>query len=423
MTDQQTNTQTPEAETPKAGNGLALLALLIGAAGATLGYISHQKNEAQEAVISKLLQELNTAQQQQAQLTTQLQQTQSALLSASDVSGLAQKEIEKLQLNEQFSVAMNAAIATLPVPVTQDDVVQLLNQASEQFQNTEKRINEQAQLELGKIQQQHAQSQALLLDANELTSKVTLVYREKAQAIEALTQEKLDAIARAQSTLAYSAPVENALKLALSSAKQGQFQASHALLQEAIASFDVFNLNEKPYAELKERLVALLPQFQALSEQQSSDANFEALLATLPEWTFKAPDAENQLKAKDVASEQAWDDKLLAIGNNVLAKTVTITKSSDEAISWVNSSANLRAIIRQNVQLDLAFARNALQVGDVTEFERVRGRLIEYISRYFDNNDANVAKALEVLTQLQHQTADLQGLLDVLQTLEALKAQ
>lgn len=423
MTDQQTNTQTPEAETPKAGNGLTLLALLIGAAGATLGYISHQKNEAQETVISKLLQDLNTAQQQQAQLTTQLQQTQSALLNAADVSGLAKQEIEKLQLNEQFSAAMNAAIATLPVPVTQDDVVQLLNQASEQFQNTEKRISEQAQLELGKIQQQHAQSQALLLDANELTSKVTLVYREKAQAIEALTQEKLDAIARAQSTLAYSAPVENALKLAVSAAEHGQYRASYALIQEAIASFDVFNLNEKPYAELKERLLALAPQFQTLSEQANTGAHFEALLATLPEWTFKAPDAENQLKAKDVASEQAWDDKLLAIGNNVLAKTVTITKSSDEAISWVNSSANLRAIIRQNVQLDLAFARNALQVGDVGEFERVRERLNQYISRYFDANDANVAKALETLAQLQYQKPDLQGLLDVLKTLAVLKAQ
>ncbi|MDO4435301.1 MAG: hypothetical protein Q4B71_02655 [Cardiobacteriaceae bacterium] len=412
---------------PKAGQGLALLALLVGAAGIALGYAGHQKNTQQELIITKLTQDLHQHDQQRqqdhTQLSAQIQQIQSALISQEQVKQLAQQQIENLRLHETFNEAVSQAIAQLPKPVTQDDVVQLIEQATQNFSNTEKRFGEALQLELGKVQQQHAQSQALLADANELTSKITLVYREKSQALETLTEEKLQAIQRAQATLAYSAPVENALKLALSAAEQGHYQASHALIQEAIASFDLFNLSEKPYADLKEQLLALAPKYQALHEEQIAQQTFDALFQSLPQWKFKAPDAENMLKTQDVNQASDWADKLKIIGNNVLANTVTITKGSDETISWVNSSENLRAIIRENARLDLAFARNALQVGDTASFERVRERLLQAINLYFDVTDPSVAQAIETLSQWKVQTPNHQELSAILQALSALKAQ
>ena len=89
------------------------------------------------------------------------------------------------------------------------------------------------------------------------------------------------------------------------------------------------------------------------------------------------------------------------VGQNILAKTVTVTKIDDAGLTWIQTNEALQIILKENLRLDLAYARNALQLHDQAAYAATADRLHGEIERLFDSSNNNVAAALATLEQLK----------------------
>lgn len=421
MTNELENEQTKSSG---GGKGLAILAFLIacatGGGGAYLyqehlklvAHLAEQKNDlgtvtkilatSEEKVINLIndnrkesLNNSKSLENKQENISNLFNETKSAL----EQRFIAESEATKKAIEEAL---YNYARGDLPKVDLEKEITEM-NQIKEENKNTLKQVQEQVQL---------SNNKALEWDNYFANRKGELEknIQDSLQLINTAISTELEKFAENIKKQANPQPFLNALAMADIAGKNGQYSTALLYLNEAKSAFNSYNLNQEPYLNFEGALQKLIGQYQELSQAQPAYLQINALMADLDKWQFLADPAKPVFEGKELTEESGVVDKILYVGNDFLKNTVTVIDKADRELSWVSNSINLQSIIRQNIRLDLGFARNALQFGDVQSFQMIVDNLNQEIKKYFNIEQAEIQNALAVLNQLkdtQNQAPDI----------------
>ncbi|WP_298644793.1 uroporphyrinogen-III C-methyltransferase [uncultured Cardiobacterium sp.] len=366
------------------GRGLAFLSLVVSVAiagGGTfaLNKITDHYNDA----IAKLNLNLNDTapktyatisrvddlEQQVAQLGQQTKNIDSAINTAVNAAVAA----------NQVSDEQIAAIAAQH-SISRDQAESLIKQELASFAQGETKID--LSKEIAAVQESEAAAKAAVRQIDE---KRVLIEHALAQ----------------NSSSANPYPLLNALKMAKIAAGDGNYTAAKAYLDQAGETYTLFNLNNSPYAEYQNALTELRTEYGILAAKPAPAAEIDAIIATLPKWPYKNVNTLNLLAAPAKTGQTGWQDKLKGAGQNILEKTITVTAIDDAGLAWVQANDALQTILKENLRLDLAFARNALQLHDRVAYDAAAKQIYTQIERLFDTANSDVAAALATLDKLE----------------------
>jgi hypothetical protein len=198
-------------------------------------------------------------------------------------------------------------------------------------------------------------------------------------------------------------------------ANDGNYNAAKAYLEQAGATYTLFNLGQSNYAQYQDELAKLRSDYAVLAAQATPAAQIDAIITTLPAWPYKNVDPlahEETVKAAD------WKERLKGIGADILKKTITVREIDDAGLTWIQANDALQIILKENLRLDLAYARNALQLHDQAAYAATADRLHSDIERLFDVNNDNVAAALATLEALKNSGGNAPDIAALIEKLE-----
>ena len=371
---------TPPA--PKSGRGLALLALLVSVATAggcfyTLKQLAENGDRAlalQAKTQETALQNFATVGQLD-ELTLHLDNLEKQTQALNNLDSTIDAAVAARQTSDEQIAAIVAANS-----ISREQAESLIKQELATFAQGETKID--LSKEIAAVQSSEAAAKAAVQQIDE---KRVLIEHALAQ----------------NNSSANPYPLINALKMAQIAANDGNYSAAKAYLDQAGATFTLFNLGQSNYAAYQDELTKLRTQYAVLAAQATPAAQIDAIIATLPAWPYKNVDPVNLLAPKEDAQAADWKDRLKGVGQNILAKTVTVTKIDDAGLTWIQTNEALQIILKENLRLDLAYARNALQLHDQAAYAATADRLHGEIERLFDSSNNNVAAALATLEQLK----------------------
>lgn len=415
--------KTPPPAPPKAppaaakdgrGNTLSLIALAVAAGALVLGFVQHQMQGSQFSnEITALQKNLAAAQQSVDQQQTALAALRNDLAALSPAAaGLDRDAVNALidakgqDLQAALEAKTAAQLSALPASLARADVQSLIKQELATFaQNQDSgRPSLDFSDEIAKVQASEASAKQVLAQieqsAAQLDSRVQQALTE--------AETRLNAIADSRNSAL------NLLTLAQLSAYAGQYQAAAQYAQQAAS-----HLPGTEQASWQGALADAAQQYQQLAALPSANAALDQLIARVGEWPIRDSGQQNLLANAEEAAPQTLVDKVRHVGNEILANTVTVIPLDEEGLVWINENPALQNIIRQNVRLDLAFARNALQMQDKAAFVQISTTLKGEIERYFDVSHAEVAAALDTLNQLESAHVNLPDLAPLIQTLRS----
>ena len=374
---------TPPA--PKSGRGLAILALLVSVAVAGGGaYTLKQFSETYSDTVAQVALQMQTqesAQQNYASnsqvddLALRLNNLEKQTQALNNLDSTIDAAVAARQTSDEQIAAIVAANS-----ISREQAESLIKQELATFAQGETKID--LSKEIAAVQSSEAAAKAAVQQIDE---KRVLIEHALAQ----------------NNSSANPYPLINALKMAQIAANDGNYSAAKAYLDQAGATFTLFNLGQSNYAAYQDELTKLRTQYAVLAAQATPAAQIDAIIATLPAWPYKNVDPVNLLAPKESAEAADWKDRLKGVGQNILAKTVTVTKIDDAGLTWIQTNEALQIILKENLRLDLAYARNALQLHDQAAYAATADRLRGEIERLFDSSNNNVAAALATLEQLK----------------------
>lgn len=435
---------TPPVEKPvKKGNGLAFLALIIGGIGTGIGIYNIEQlskfgenfTKGQE---NPAIAQLEVTLQKQGQSLKNFATTEQLNKLTQQVKALSQQNTgtDKAQLEDLINHAVAAAqvspekIAAIAKQhsMTTEQVKTLVNQALANFAQEGHKID--LSQEIAAVQKSEAgarevlqqiQTKAQGIEAN--TDAAVAKIQAQANHISASLEQKIQTLQETLGATTHATvnpyPLLNALKMAQFAAADNNYSAAKAYLDQAEESFSLFGLNSAPYADFHKVVTELRTQYGILAGQPSPALRLDKVMANISKWPFKNVNPINLLadkKTEDVPKD--WKDRIKGIGQNILENTVTVTPIDDAGLAWVNANEALQNLLRENVRLDLAFARNALQLHDYSNYASVSERLKTEIERYFDSTNDYVAGALDTLTQLKTQVEHTPNISALIQQIE-----
>ena len=376
------DTRNYEHRAPKSGRGLALLALLVSVATAggcfyTLKQLAENGDRAlalQAKTQETALQNFATVGQLD-ELTLHLDNLEKQTQALNNLDSTIDAAVAARQTSDEQIAAIVAANS-----ISREQAESLIKQELATFAQGETKID--LSKEIAAVQSSEAAAKAAVQQIDE---KRVLIEHALAQ----------------NNSSANPYPLINALKMAQIAANDGNYSAAKAYLDQAGATFTLFNLGQSNYAAYQDELTKLRTQYAVLAAQATPAAQIDAIIATLPAWPYKNVDPVNLLAPKENAQAADWKDRLKGVGQNILAKTVTVTKIDDAGLTWIQTNEALQIILKENLRLDLAYARNALQLHDQAAYAATADRLRGEIERLFDSSNNNVAAALATLEQLK----------------------
>lgn len=412
--------QRAPAEPPaKRGNGLSLIALAVSVAAlAFSGYqsLQHTKryqmlDDANQENAGKIASaDSKASENTQAIAAIRAEIAAAQGMDRDSVTTLIRDNNVSLNKNiEDKLVAVQAAVdshlATLPEPLARNDVQSLIKQEIATFAQTldGNRPALDFSEEIAKVQ------------ASEAAAKQTLAQIEQSAAqLDTRIQQALsDAERQLQDVAGSRQSLLSLLSLAQLAGHAGQYQSAAHYLQQAHA------LLGAEHAAWQGAVNDAAQYYQELAGKPAPAAVVDTLILEVETWPLRASGKENP-PAPDNAQESAsFLGKVRQIGSDILESTVTVTPLDDEGLAWINHNPALQNIIRQNVRLDLAFARNALQMQDKAAFTAIAATLKGAIERYFDTGNAAVANALVTLDSLAQANTGLPDLAPVIRALRS----
>lgn len=379
------DTRNYEHRAPKSGRGLAILALLVSVAVAGGGaYTLKQFSETYSDTVAQVALQMQTqesAQQNYASnsqvddLALRLNNLEKQTQALNNLDSTIDAAVAARQTSDEQIAAIVAANS-----ISREQAESLIKQELATFAQGETKID--LSKEIAAVQSSEAAAKAAVQQIDE---KRVLIEHALAQ----------------NNSSANPYPLINALKMAQIAANDGNYSAAKAYLDQAGATFTLFNLGQSNYAAYQDELTKLRTQYAVLAAQATPAAQIDAIIATLPAWPYKNVDPVNLLAPKESAEAADWKDRLKGVGQNILAKTVTVTKIDDAGLTWIQTNEALQIILKENLRLDLAYARNALQLHDQAAYAATADRLRGEIERLFDSSNNNVAAALATLEQLK----------------------
>lgn len=371
---------TPPA--PKSGRGLAILALLVSVAVAGGGaYTLKQFSETYSDTVAQVALQMQTqesAQQNYASnsqvddLALRLNNLEKQTQALNNLDSTIDAAVAARQTSDEQITAIVAANS-----ISRDDAESLIKQELATFAQGETKID--LSKEIAAVQNSEAAAKAAVQQIDE---KRVLIEHALAQS----------------NSSANPYPLINALKMAQIAANDGNYSAAKAYLDQAGATFTLFNLGQSNYAAYQDELTKLRTQYAVLAAQATPAAQIDAIIATLPAWPYKNA---NPLARKTEVKAADWKERLKGVGADILDKTITVSEIDDAGLTWIQANEALQIILKENLRLDLAYARNALQLHDQAAYAVTADRLHDEIERLFDSSNNNVATALATLEQLK----------------------
>ena len=371
---------TPPA--PKSGRGLAILALLVSVAVAGGGaYTLKQFSETYSDTVAQVALQMQTqesAQQNYASnsqvddLALRLNNLEKQTQALNNLDSTIDAAVAARQMSDEQITAIVAANS-----ISRDDAESLIKQELATFAQGETKID--LSKEIAAVQNSEAAAKAAVQQIDE---KRVLIEHALAQS----------------NSSANPYPLINSLKMAQIAANDGNYSAAKAYLDQAGATFTLFNLGQSNYAAYQDELTKLRTQYAVLAAQATPAAQIDAIIATLPAWPYKNA---NPLARKTEVKAADWKERLKGVGADILDKTITVSEIDDAGLTWIQANEALQIILKENLRLDLAYARNALQLHDQAAYAVTADRLHDEIERLFDSSNNNVAAALATLEQLK----------------------
>lgn len=414
--------RTPEAKSESGGKGLALIALAVSIAALALGGYQFLQNSKlasqlsdQHAVLQKETSRLDSANSTTSEQLAALRSDVAAIqLPApgmdrdSVVKTIAENmaKVEKSVTDMQANAAneLDKRLSALPKAMDRAAVQSLVKQELATF--AQSLGGNQPALdfsdEIAKVEASEARSKQILAD----------IEKNAAQLDSRLQQALADAEKQLAELADSRASVLNLVTLAQLAGHARQYQAAAQYLQQATA-----HLAAGDNAEWQGALADAAQRFQQLASQPSPHAAIDHLIVRVGEWPVRNSDASNLIAPDAAAAPKTLMDRVKHVGHEIIAHTVTVVPLDDEGLAWINHNPALQNIIRQNVRLDLAFARNALQMQDNVAYANIAATLKAEIERYFDASNAEVKSALETLAKLENAQQTLPDLAPVIQAL------
>ena len=402
------------AESGKRGNGLSLLALAISAIALALGgyqflqnaKLASQLND-QRAVTSKEISRLDEAAKQNGEQLATLQKNVADI--RIPAPGMDRDSVMKAiaehgeQLDKTLNATLDTRFATLPDPLSREDVQSQIKQALATFAQGSQPTLDFSD-EIAKVQASEANAKQILAQIEQNAAQLDSHLQQALAAAE----KQLGEIADSRASLL------NLLSLAQLAGHAGQYQSAAQYLEQAGKL-----LSGSDHADWQGAVAEAARQYKQLSVLPAPSATLNTLIDRVEAWPLRDSGQENLLADNATTKPQTFMDKVRQAGNDILASTVTVTPLDDEGLAWINHNPALQNIIRQNVRLDLAFARNALQMQDKAAFTHIAATLKSAIERYFDTGNAEVQAALEALAALDGAQTDLPDLASMIQTLRS----
>ena len=371
---------TPPA--PKSGRGLAILALLVSVAVAGGGaYTLKQFSETYSDTVAQVALQMQTqesAQQNYASnsqvddLALRLNNLEKQTQALNNLDSTIDAAVAARQMSDEQITAIVAANS-----ISRDDAESLIKQELATFAQGETKID--LSKEIAAVQNSEAAAKAAVQQIDE---KRVLIEHALAQS----------------NSSANPYPLINSLKMAQIAANDGNYSAAKAYLDQAGATFTLFNLGQSNYAAYQDELTKLRTQYAVLAAQATPAAHIAALSATWPAWPSTNA---NPLARKTEVKAADWKERLKGVGADILDKTITVSEIDDAGLTWIQANEALQIILKENLRLDLAYARNALQLHDQAAYAVTADRLHDEIERLFDSSNNNVAAALATLEQLK----------------------
>lgn len=406
----------PAGPPAKSGNMLGLIALAVSVAALGGSFVLHSMQAGaihdESALLKKTLASADSVAANEsaiAALRSDLAAVQTPGMDRASVMQALAENSDGLtrQMQEQIAAlqsSLDKRLAELPKTLERGDVQSLVKQELATFAQTldGNRPALDFSDEIAKVQTSEANAKQVLAQIEQSAAQLDGRIR---QAL-ADAEKRLSNMADSQSSLI------NLLSLAQLAGHAGQYQAAAQYLQQAAAL-----LPGTEQASWQGAVNDAAQTYRELSTRPAPAGTVDGLIARVGEWPLRDSGAQNLLAADAEARPQTFMDTVRQVGNDILASTVTVTPLDDEGMAWINHNPALQNIIRQNVRLDLAFARNALQMRDKAAFTQITATLKGQIERYFDTGNADVAAALETLARLDGTQTDLPDLAPMIQTL------
>ena len=392
---------------PKNGRGLALLALLVSIATAGAGiYALKQFSDSYDRAFTLQAKAQESALQHFAStgqvddLTLRVEALNKQTQVLNNLDSTINTAIAANQLSEDQIAALVAANS-----INREQAESLIKQALATFAQGETKID--LSKEIAAVEKSEAAVKAAVQQIDDKAQTFAREIDEKRVLIE-------HALAQSNNSI-NPFPLINALKMAQIAANDGNYNAAKAYLEQAGATYTLFNLGQSNYAQYQDELAKLRSDYAVLAAQATPAAQIDAIITTLPAWPYKNVDPlahEETVKAAD------WKERLKGIGADILKKTITVREIDDAGLTWIQANDALQIILKENLRLDLAYARNALQLHDQAAYAATADRLHSDIERLFDVNNDNVAAALATLESLKNSGGDAPDIAALIEKLE-----
>ena len=392
---------------PKNGRGLALLALLVSIATAGAGiYALKQFSDSYDRAFTLQAKAQESALQHFAStgqvddLTLRVEALNKQTQVLNNLDSTINTAIAANQLSEDQIAALVAANS-----INREQAESLIKQALATFAQGETKID--LSKEIAAVEKSEAAAKAAVQQIDDKAQTCAREIDEKRVLIE-------HALAQSNNSI-NPFPLINALKMAQIAANDGNYNAAKAYLEQAGATYTLFNLGQSNYAQYQDELAKLRSDYAVLAAQATPAAQIDAIITTLPAWPYKNV---NPLAHEETVKAADWKERLKGIGADILKKTITVREIDDAGLTWIQANDALQIILKENLRLDLAYARNALQLHDQAAYAATADRLHSDIERLFDVNNDNVAAALATLESLKNSGGNAPDIAALIEKLE-----
>lgn len=406
------STPSPKQSEKKKDSKLTLLALLIALASVGLSIYSIVQNQKQPSIDIGSIEKTAAAAEQQAlaaeKRSNDIAQTVEALQNhvANQAQSLDKAEVSQLIANALSDYAKTQA---KPNNLSREDVEKMISSAA-LAQQTGTPSPELTQL-LTQIRQQSEEAQNTLTQLNTRSNEIAAQLNNQAQTLAQQLNTQVQQLSSHLTTTIESRPnaqaLINALLLANIAIQDGHYLTADKYLSMAEQAFTTDHLNNTALANYQSQISELKSAVSKLAGQGDPIADINNIINTIPAWPMKQSNHSQTkpTKANDTQNQTALQTAE-NIGTRILHRTFTIVHNDDSGLAWINAHPDLQILIRENVRLDLAFARNALQLRDMDSYKNTIDALIPRIKQYFDDNNDTVKNAINGLEKLSTRNTD-----------------
>lgn len=427
----QTATSEPPVTEAKSGNALAALALLCGLGGIGIGgYNFMQQAPIQSTAIA--------AEKGALAAETRVVEAEKTLSALKQHIANASQGLDKAQVSQLIASALqDYAKSQTTLPTLEE-----LNKFASELENTVEQQFSKAMSEHAEAQRQEIKTivdQALINSQSDtpidFTQTIQAINQSNAQAqaaLERLTErsekiqqsltQQADQLAAELKNIANTAPnpqpLIHALTLADIALQNGDYSITDKYLAEAENSFSAFRLDNSAFADYKTRIGQLRAEIAGRADSFTTTAKIDRIIQSIDSWAFKTPAAAQQAPAETSIQGDTFVETASNIGQKVLNRTFKVVHNDEAGLTWIDAHKDLQTLIRENIRLDLAFARNTLQLNNSAAYRRNIEQLVPRIEQYFNTEDSVVADALQNLKALAEQhtapTPDIAALISAI---------